>query len=296
MDDNVEETGSAIIYTRVSTEMQLDGMGIEAQTKECEKYCMRNELNVKGIYSDQAKSGGFHQSKPNKNMINGLTMEQFNLLSEREKKDELRIAEIKGIEHRDQLKNALRTCKTGDVFVSFALSRLARNVEMGFDLLKYLREKKVIIVIVKDGLDSRFKQTFKPTYTMFSIMAEMERDSMIDRVKSSMTLKKELGEFVGNIPYGYMLANGKQSDLVPNPEEQENIKLMKELRNKTDPLGKKMSYSAIAEELNNRQIKTKNGKKWSHTQVIRIVNDKFVPKNTKGSYKAKMKGIENSFD
>jgi DNA invertase Pin-like site-specific DNA recombinase len=290
MEDNfLEETGFGVIYTRVSTEMQLDGMGLEAQSKDCTKWCHRNEAKIKGVFSDQGKSGGYHESsKKNKHLINGLTLEQLNQLSPKEREDEIKISEIKGIEHRDQLKCALRTCKPGDMFVTYALTRLARNVEMAVSLIRYLKEKKVIIIFVKDGLDSR-QASFKMTSTLLSMMAEMERDSMIDRVKSSMTLKRELGEFVGNIPFGYMLENGKQSDLIENPAEQEIIKLIKTLRDTKDTLGNPASFTSIAEELNKRELKTKNGKKWTHVQVMRIVKDKHIPQRTKGSYKAKLK-------
>lgn len=287
--DDTEESGFAIIYTRVSTEMQLDGMGIEAQSKECEKWCYRNEMQIRGSFSDQAKSGGFYSAPKYKTygLINGLTQEEFDKLPEREKKDEINLSKIEGIDHREQLKLALKTAKPGDIFVSFAMSRIARNLEVGLQILNYLKEKKVFIVLVKDNLDSRQKNSFKMIFTMYSIIAETERNMMIDRVKSAMDYKKDMGEFVGAIPFGWRLSDGKQSDLVPDEKEQEIIKLVKEMRKNKNQRGECWGYLKIAKELNKLGHKTKKGAEWGPSQVARIVNDKSVPQRTQGSKKAK---------
>ena len=57
---------------------------------------------------------------------------------------------------------------------------------------------------------------------------------------------------------------------------------MKELREVKDSEGKQMKFSHIAKELNKRGIKTKEGKEWTHVQVMRILQGKCIPKTTKG--------------
>jgi site-specific DNA recombinase len=285
--DDIEESGFAVIYARVSLEAQVEKMGIDVQIRETEKWCFRNELKIRGTFSDEGKTGKYVQSKnKNYNLINGLTREEFDKLSEKEQRDEMNLSKIDGIDHRIKLKEALKACKTGDVFVCFAMTRIARNLEIGLQVLNYLRDKKVFVVLVKDGLDSRQK-TFKMAFSMLSMVAEMEHGMITDRVQSAMDYKKDLGEFVGAIPYGWKLKDGKQSDLVPDEKEQEVITLIKQLRTNKDEFGRPWGYLRISRELNQRGLKTKKGADWSTTQVARIIKDKNVPTRTKGSHKAK---------
>jgi hypothetical protein len=285
--DDIEESGFAVIYARVSLEAQVEKMGLDVQIKECEKWCFRNELKIRGTFSDEGKSGKFIASKnKNYNLINGLTRDEFDKLSEKEQREEVNLSKIDGIDHRPKLKEALKVCKTGDVFVCFAMTRIARNLEIGLDVLNYLRDKQVFVVLVKDGLDSRQK-TFKMAFSMLSMVAEMEHGMITDRVKSAMDYKKDMGEFVGAIPYGWKLEDGKQSDLVPDEKEQEVISLIKELRNHKDETGHPWGYLRISRELNKRGYKTKKGAEWAPTQVARIIKEKSVPQRTKGSSKAK---------
>jgi DNA invertase Pin-like site-specific DNA recombinase len=285
--DDIEESGFAVIYARVSLEAQVEKMGLDVQAKECERWCFRNELKIRGTYSDEGKSGKYVQSKyKNYNLINGLTREEFEQLSEKEQREEMNLSKIEGIDHRLKLKEALKTCKTGDVFVCYAMTRIARNLEIGLQILNYLKDKKVFVVLVKDGLDSRQK-TFKMAFSMLSMVAEMEHGMITDRVKSAMEYKKDIGEFVGAIPYGWRLEDGKQSDLVPDEKEQEVISLIKELRNNKDKSGHNWGYLKIAKELNRRGHKTKKGAEWGPSQVARIVKEKNVPVRTNGSKKMK---------
>ena len=53
-------------YKRVSTELQReDGYSLEYQEKEIIQYCRDNQLELVGIYGDEAKSGtkAFTQSQ-----------------------------------------------------------------------------------------------------------------------------------------------------------------------------------------------------------------------------------------
>jgi 5'-3' exonuclease len=126
------------------------------------------------------------------------------------------------------------------------------------------------------------------------MFSELEADLIKDRVKSGMDLKRERGELVGQPPYGWMLSDGKQSDLIPNPKEQEVIKIMKHLRNQKDKTGQPISFCKIAKELNKREFKTKLGKAWTHVQVQRVLQGKCDPKVTKGCKKSSTPTVNNS--
>jgi DNA invertase Pin-like site-specific DNA recombinase len=284
--EDTQESGFAVIYCRVSTNIQRDeGLSIEFQIKECERWAQRNELKIRGIYKDEAKTGTKTEDKYfyyNDPKLNPLNPDNYNKgINDLEYKDELKLSKIEGISHRPEFKTALKICKEGDLFICYALSRLARNLDISLKVYSYLKEKRVFLYSVKDSLDSRNRQS-KLHFQMLSMFSELEADLIKDRVKSGMDLKKEKGEFIGKIPYGWMLSDGKQSDLIPNPPEQQVISLMKELKELKDGNGKPMSYTKVAKEINRRGYRTKTGKEWTHVQVQRILTGKCNPKVTKG--------------
>ena len=90
-------------------------------------------------------------------------------------------------------------------------------------------------------------------FTLTAALAEMERGLIGERVSMSLARKKERGEVYGEVPYGFMAVEG---NLVPNPEEQELLNRIRELRSDG------MSYQAIAERLNTDGILTKKGGQW----------------------------------
>ena len=289
--EDTEESGFGVIYCRVSTVIQRDeGLSIDFQTKECERWAQRNEIKIRGIYKDEAKTGTKTTDKPiyyNDPKTNPLDPSNYKKgEDDPEYKDEVKLSKIEGISHRPEFKNALKTCKEGDIFICYSLSRLARSLEISLKVYNYLKDKKVFFFVVKDGIDSRNRQS-KMQFQMMGIFAEWEADIIKDRVKSGMEMKKEKGEVTGRPPYGWMLSDGKQSDLIPNPQEQEVIKIMKDLRETNDSNSKPMKFLHIAKELNKRGLKTKEGKEWSHVQVIRILEGKCDPKITKGSKRIK---------
>jgi len=77
---------------------------------------------------------------------------------------------------------------------------------------------------------------------MFAAVAELEAGIIKQRVKDAMEMKKEKGEFVGRIPYGWKLSNGKGSDLEEIPEQQQVITAIRQLREGALTEGKTMSY------------------------------------------------------
>jgi DNA invertase Pin-like site-specific DNA recombinase len=284
--EDTTESGYAVIYCRVSTSIQRDeGLSIEFQTKECERWAQRNELKIRGIYIDEAKTGTKTEDKQlyyNDPKLNPLNPENYNKgVNDLDYKDELKLSKIEGISHRPEFKTALKICKEGDIFICYSLTRLARNLDISLKVYSYLKEKKVFLYSVKDTLDSRNRQS-KLHFQMLSMFSELEADLIKDRVKSGMDLKKERGEVIGAPPYGWMLSEGKQSDLILNPSEQQVIKIMNDLRQIRDSCGQPMSFSKIAKEINKRGYKTKLGKEWTHVQVGRILIGKCNPKVTKG--------------
>jgi DNA invertase Pin-like site-specific DNA recombinase len=96
-------------------------------------------------------------------------------------------------------------------------------------------------------------------------VAQWERETIGERTRDALQHKiKVKGERCDKVRFGYNLGEDGKT-LVPNPVEQEAIRLMKELRR----AGK--SYPAIAAELDARGIRTKEGGKWLPMTVRNIL-------------------------
>ena len=81
-----------------------------------------------------------------------------------------------------------------------------------------------------------------------------------ETTRRGLACKQQKAQRYGTIPYGFELAkNG--IDLVENKTEQEVLRLVAELRQSG------WSLRQIANELNKRSIKTKNGKPWVHSTI-----------------------------
>ena len=223
-------------YTRVSTNQQADdGLSLEIQERKIRGWAELNDYVVIDMYSDEGFSA--------------RTMDK-----------------------RKDLNELLEIIQPGEALVVYTFSRLSRSASDFLSINKKLRAKKCQIVVIKEGLDTTTPHG-KFAAVMFAAIAELESDILSDRISDAMKLKAEKKEFVGRIPYGYMLSNGHQSDLIERPEEQIIIAKIKQMRTMVDNKGKIMSYSKIARVLNRDKIKPPDkSEEWYHTTVSRILN------------------------
>lgn len=109
------------LYTRVSTEIQLDGYSLEAQKERLRKEAGHRGMKVVGEYSDEGKSG-------------------------------------KNIKGRPEFQKMLNDIKDGkdkvDYVLVFKLSRFGRNAADTLNSLQYMEDFGVNLLCVEDGIDS----------------------------------------------------------------------------------------------------------------------------------------------
>lgn len=107
--------------------------------------------------------------------------------------------------------------------------------------------------------------TASATGRMFLVMmagfAEMERSLISERTTAGMAVKRANGEVLGHTPFGSD-RDGKK--LVMNADEAAVISEIMTLR------AEGLSFAAIANKLNKRDIKTKTGCEWKAMQIKRI--------------------------
>ncbi len=99
------------------------------------------------------------------------------------------------------------------------------------------------------------------------------RDSISALTSAALQRKRARGERVGQIPYGSQLA-ADGVHLEPHAGEQLTIKHAHELR------AQGLSLRAIAEELSRRGLHARTGRKFSATQIKRILTPRPILLNT----------------
>lgn len=147
-------------YTRVSTNDQ----NIEGQQNVIRKYCMDNKIMVdKWIEVEMSTRKSLHQRK---------------------------------------LDHLIETVKPNDVIVTTELSRLGRSIKEVHNLIELLVEqKKARIVCIKQNIDvdpsNKQEPVNKILITVFSMMAELERDFVSERTKAALQARKAKGVKLG---------------------------------------------------------------------------------------------------
>ena len=171
------------LYTRVSTNMQMDGYSLDAQKTKMKAFCDYNEYEIAGEYEDAGKSG-------------------------------------KSIEGRVSFNQMMEDIKSGKDGVSyvlvFKLSRFGRNAADVLATLQVMQDFGVNLICVEDGIDSS-KDAGKLMISVLSAVAEIERENIRVQTMEGRMQKAREGKWNGGFaPYGYALIDGK---LVVNEEE-----------------------------------------------------------------------------
>lgn len=217
-------------YIRVSTEEQVDsGLSLESQRAKLHAYADLYDLDLVAIIED------------------GQSAKTLN---------------------REGVQRALGMLKAGEAngLLIAKLDRLSRSVADFQRLIDdYFSEKAgKQLLSVADSIDTRTAAGRLVLNVLLSV-AQWEREAIAERTRDALQYKIRNSERCGRIRFGYDLAED-EIHLVPNAEEQDAIRQMRQLRANGE------SYRAIAAELERRGICTKEGKAaWTHTAVSRIL-------------------------
>ena len=95
--------------------------------------------------------------------------------------------------NRPQLKALLEFVQPGDVVVVHELSRMARSVIDLYDIAKELNDKGVSLESLKEDIDLT-SATGKLTFGIMAVMAQFERDLLLERQKEGIAAAKARGK------------------------------------------------------------------------------------------------------
>jgi site-specific DNA recombinase len=164
---------------------------------------------------------------------------------------------------RPQIKKLLKELSQFDVVLVYKLDRISRSVADINSLLQTFEKNKVSFKSATEPYDTTTSQG-KLLINIFASLAQFEREQLAERVFTGMERMVTEGKRAGAAaPFGYDLVDGK---LIINPKEAEWVMY---IFNAYKTKGKR----AIAEELNKRGIKTKQGNYWQDGVVTYVATN-----------------------
>jgi site-specific DNA recombinase len=154
-----------------------------------------------------------------------------------------------------------------DGLIVLKLDRYARSTMEGLQIAAELKKRGKELVVVDLHLDST-TPTGACMFTILLAFAQLERDVIFERTEAGRKATAAAGLYAyGRPPFGWDAGDGR---LVLNAEEQKVRQLIIEWRLAG------MTCTAIAEELNRREISAKGGGRWWKSSVYKLLSrDKF---------------------
>lgn len=219
----------AAIYARVSTEEQVkDGFSIQAQLSELDRYAAANNIEIVAKYIDEGASG-------------------------------------KSITGRPYMKRLLKDAQERkfDTVMVYKIDRLARKLRDALEISDTLEQHNVKLISLNENFDTStaFGRT---AFQMLCSFAELERNTIVDRVKMGMIQRAKEGKYNGGIVLGY---DSVDKFLVINNDEAILVRKI------FDYAEQDMGLKAITRRLNEMGYKTKKGKPFSTYSIKTILNN-----------------------
>ncbi|GAB3761460.1 recombinase family protein [Spirosoma pomorum] len=115
---------------------------------------------------------------------------------------------------RPELRKMFDQLRPGDVVVVWRLDRLGRSTRDNIDLVLELKEKQCGIIFLTENIDTTTTGGML-FFTIFSALAEAERQGIVERTKAGLTAARARGR-VGGRPSGLTKENQDKAELVAN--------------------------------------------------------------------------------
>lgn len=104
-----------------------------------------------------------------------------------------------GIKPRANLTSLLSELQAGDSLVIWRLDRLGRTASELLELSHDLLDRRIVLISLKDGIDSS-TATGRFLLGVLALVAEMERDVLLERTKAGIQAARHAGRYGGRPP------------------------------------------------------------------------------------------------
>ena len=222
------------IYVRVSTEEQAkEGYSIRAQIDKLKSYIQIKDWSFYKVYADEGISGKNITDRP---AINEL------------------IADIKA-------------GRVDNVLV-YKIDRLTRSTRDLIDLTELFKAHECTFNSLMESIDTQ-TASGRMFLKIIGIFAEFERENIIERITLACEKKVKEGYTLSSFmtSYGYDRAKGEKVQTI-NPAEAAIVREIYAMYVEGN-----MSLNTIAQNLNHRGIKSKQGGVWSHATVRAVLRN-----------------------
>jgi len=224
---------SAAAYIRVSTDEQAEsGYSLQMQEERITAQIIAKGWNLYKVYEDAGQSGGKMDRPALQEMLRDITDKKINAV------------------------------------VIYKLDRLSRKQKDTMYLIEdVFMSNNVELVSICESLDTS-SPTGRAMIGMLSVFAQLERDTITERLSSGRQQKAKAGGYCGGgAAIGYINERGAKV-LVPDDGKRDTVQRVFEL----SAAGFKLQQ--IADKLNAEGHTTKQGARFAPTQVMRILNRK----------------------
>jgi DNA invertase Pin-like site-specific DNA recombinase len=175
------------------------------------------------------------------------------------------VSSVEPLEERPELLDAIAALGRDDVLIVAKRDRLGRDPIIVAMIEAAVRRRGARIVSAAGEGTESDGPTDVLMRRIVDAFAEYERLVIKARTRAALGAKKKRGERVGGIPYGFELG-ADQVHLVLCPAEQDVLAMIREMRANGHTL------VSIADELNRRGIKRREGARWDHGFVSRLLS------------------------
>lgn len=100
---------------------------------------------------------------------------------------------------REQFKAMMAFVREGDTLVTESISRIARNTKDLLETVEKLNKKGVVFKSLKEDIDTTTSQG-QFLLTVFGAVAQLERDTMLERQREGILEAKKAGKYTGRKP------------------------------------------------------------------------------------------------
>lgn len=165
----------------------------------------------------------------------------------------------------------LQAADRGDVIVATKMDRLFRSASDALSTAAELKKRGIDLILVDMGSEPvTGNGVGKLFFGMLALVAEFERERIAERMNEGRKAKKMCnGHIGGHAPYGYkVVGQGKDARLVLDPEEQDVIALMRQIRKN---YGFTKPYR-VAQVMEGMGIRNRAGQPFHRMQITRMLN------------------------
>jgi len=227
---------TAVIYTRVSSDRQVENMSLEQQHKICRAYCMNNDLVVDNIFTDEGKSA-------------------------------------KTVASREEFKNMLEYCrknqKSIDAVVVYKLDRFARSVQDHAAITAILKKMGITLLSATEVISD--STTGKLMEHMLASFAEFDNSVRSERCSGGMRARAMDGCWVAGAPIGYVnFRDEAKRPTLKFGDKQTVEQVVRFFEEFATGKYRQSQAVALADEVG---LRTVNGKPLCKNSVIKMLNN-----------------------